>query len=233
MDIKEAEELLLLFKDKVFETSARSISIASRRSSISRTIKKSVDCRTAVLIQIADMKFLVTGRAQHVEVLRPPQRRTQHSWQCPKELHPIALKYELFWTTKDEQKDLSVAQLTDLTLGYLADHYRFLRLDDMMSRAHQQQGHGFYLLVGFPNATYERDEEQKIRTTSWKYLTVKYRKDFETVLNYDPEKHLIVEYERDTKNVDGQLVHPPGLSGCGIWWVGNLVVKSRVPTGRL
>lgn len=223
MDMKEAEELMLMFKDKVFDVADGSISHCVAPLVHIKDDKDIKDCRTGVLIQIDYMKFLVT--AGHGMVKFFEEDMAPFLVMPDKDLHPIALQYELFWTTKDEQKDLSVTRLTDSTLAYMGNHYRFLRLDDMMSRKHPRQGQGFYLLLGFPNQRYEYDEERKIRANTWKYLTVQYRKDFADVKPYDPAKHLIVEYERATKTGDGQTVHPPGLSGCGIWYIGNPLVN--------
>jgi hypothetical protein len=91
----------------------------------------------------------------------------------------------------------------------------------MMSKNDRKHENSWYMLIGFPFARLEPDEDGIDCANGWKYLTHSFRGDYSQVSNYNPDIHLIVRYERDTRIDNGKLIHPPGLSGCGIWYVGH------------
>jgi hypothetical protein len=117
--------------------------------------------------------------------------------------------------------DLAVVLLEQEVVDYVGEHYRFLRISDLMPPDHVAHEGAVYLVTGFPNALYGRDDAGIKRCEIWRYLTIPYTGNYQNVRGYDPSIHIILEYERDTLSREGKTVHPPGMSGSGIWFVGN------------
>jgi hypothetical protein len=117
--------------------------------------------------------------------------------------------------------DLAVILLEQEVIDYLGGHYRFLRISDLMPPDHPAHEEAVYLVAGFPNALHGRDDAGIKCSQVWRYLTVPFMGNYENVLGYDPSIHIILTYERNTQSREGKTVHPPGMSGSGIWFVGN------------
>lgn len=214
----EDEELLNRFRSKVFEAAHNSIEHYSVPLVIDDG-QKLVEHRSGILLQIADMHFLVT--AGHDMVYHHAQGHSVGIALPVRGSHPVLLVEEKFWTTKDDQIDISVTQLTPGIVEYIKDHYRYIRLTSIMSRNDPNQGKGMYLIFGFPNALLGRDDTGDRKMESWKYLTLPYRGDYATIEHFNPKLHLLLDYERDSRNQEGDRAHPHGMSGCGIWFVGT------------
>lgn len=219
----ESEQLFVRFRERVFAAIQDSIAHYTVPLIIQGDAKI-LEHRSGVLLQIADMHFLVTAghdMVQHSESGYPVGIALPD-----KGSHPILLVDETFWTTKDDREDLSVTQLTPLVVEFLKTYYRYARLSDVMSRHHPNQGQGLYLIYGFPYALVGPDETGIKRIGDWRYLTIPFQGDCSVVEKYDPALHLVLAYERGTHSQDGDLVHPPGMSGCGIWFVGTHLTRS-------
>lgn len=214
----ENEELFNHYRGKVFAAARESI----ERFTVPLVVDDGthlVEQRSGVLLQIADMHFLVT--AGHAMVDHHVQGRRVGIALPVRGSRPVLLVEEEFWTTKDDQEDISVTRLTRGVVEYIKDHYRYVRLTSVMSRNHQSQGKGMYLIFGFPRALLGQDDTGCRKMESWKYLTVPYRGDYVQVKDYDPKLHLVLNYERDSCNQEGERVYPHGMSGCGIWFAGT------------
>lgn len=214
----ELQRRLTAFRDRLFNIAASSIERATAPL-VHIKHDQVVEIRSSVLVQIAQMKFLVTAAHEmvdHLKAGRPPFVLMSKG-----KIHPIALHNEQFWTTNDENVDLAVTQLHESTVAYLNDEYSFLRLTDMMSKNDRKHESAFYALAGFPSARYTPDTNGIQCAHNWKYLTYRFNGDYSQVERYNPNVHLILAYERDTRASDDTIVHPPGLSGCGVWHVGD------------
>jgi hypothetical protein len=216
-EIRAAEERLAAFRERVFNAVHESIDYATVPLFVEAD-GKAIDYRSGVLLQIGDFKFLVTAghylpeycdKGHAVCLVMPDKGKA-----------PIKLVSELFWSTKSGSEDLSVARLTEPILDYMGDHYRFIRIPQMMSRFDKQQGEGFYLIYGFPTALKGPDDTGATKVESWKYLTVPFSGSYADVEDYQPNLHVVLAYERKSYSREGEKVHPPGMSGCGIWYVG-------------
>jgi len=130
---------------------------------------------------------------------------------------PIPLVRERFWSTVDEEEDISVTRLLPETVEAMGPNYRYLHLKDIISRSSMLHGTGAYLLLGYPFVMVRPDDEGVKRADPWKYITVPYGGSSCDVSKYDPQLHLILDYKRGSLNNRGEVVHPPGLSGCGVW----------------
>lgn len=128
--------------------------------------------------------------------------------------------------TNNEFEDLCVTRLHESTVDRLDGSCRFLRLTDMMSKVDPRQETSLYFLFGYPSARFDKDEDGVNRTSAWKYITVRYPDDYTQVENYNPEIHLVLKYQRGATNSTGEVVHPPGMSGCGMWSIGMPVSHS-------
>lgn len=214
----DAESLFERFRDRVFDAAHKLL----EQCTVPVIIEDGdtvLDYRSGILLQIADMHFLVT--AGHYMIEHTKQGHFTCITMPVKGMAPIRLFEEMFWTTNDDQEDLSIAQLTSPVVNYIKDHYRFIRMPSIMPRLHPDQGEGMYLLYGFPFALAGPDDDGDNKVQSWKYLTVSYQGDYSALEKYNPKLHLVLQYERQTYDQDGNRIHPPGMSGCGIWFVGT------------
>jgi hypothetical protein len=168
--------------------------------------------RSGVFVQIADKRFLVTA-AHYLEATHNAgfDSFLAHG---EKGSHPVFIHTEKWWTTKSEQADLAVCLLDPALVEYLGPKQRYLRITDFKPK--QECGNGWYVIVGFPFDRFGPDEDGVPRREGWKYVTQRVR-ETEQIENYDPSTHLVVKYERDTIDEEGRTVHPPAMSGCGIW----------------
>lgn len=214
----DAEELFERFRDRVFDAAHKLLEQCTVPIIVENG-DKILDYRTGVILQIADMHFLVTAGHHMVEHLK--KGHAVCITMPVKGMAPVQLFHEMFWTTNDDQEDLSVAQLTSPVVDYIKDYYRSVRLTSITSREDPNLDKGMYLLFGFPYALVGPDDEGDNKVESWKYLTYQLQGDYSTLEDYNPRKHLVLKYERQTHNQDGKRIHPPGMSGCGIWFVGT------------
>jgi hypothetical protein len=214
----DTKELFERFRDRVFDAVHNFVEHCTVPIMIEdgNTI---LEYRSGILLQIADMRFLVT--AGHYMVEHCEKLHFTCITMPVKGMAPVRLVNENFWTTRDDQEDISVTQLTPPVVDYIKDHYRFMRLPSVMPRLHPDQGKGMYLIYGFPYALVGPDDEGDYKVENWKYLTVPFQGDYSVVEKYDPRLHLVLKYERQTRNLAGVKVHPPGMSGGGIWFVGT------------
>lgn len=219
------EAVLEEFKNRVFVAAEESVEWATAPLVHFETKGgKPMEIRTGVLIEIAGAHFLVTaghGMQEHSDagdllvIVVPGKGST-----------PVPLIAEWWWSTVSRQEDLDVCRLLPETVQAMGPKFRFLRLSQMMSQNDPEHGKGLYLLLGYPNAMTRPDEEGAQRSDPWKYLTTPFHGDYAKVSNYDPKLHLILDYERATYNRRGEKVHPPGLSGCGIYFCGRPITRS-------
>lgn len=186
---------------------------------IHRNDGKACDIRTGVLLQIGDMRFLIT--AGHNMIAHSELGRSAELVMPDKGVPTIPLSEERFWTTKAKSEDLTVCQLTTDTVAKLGDRFRYASLSDFMSQHDTEQGRGLYLLYGFPNQMGSTEDDGTKHAGTWRYLSCLYEGDRSVVEDYDANLHIILEYERETRNKDGQHVWPHGMSGCGIWFCGH------------
>lgn len=206
----------LAFEQRVFEAAFNSIENATIPL-CQRDGDGDVCHRSGVLIELADMRFLVTAAhevidnrkaGRHLQIVLPEKgKRT------------IPLIDELFWTTIDEEEDLLITRLEKSTLEAMGDYYKFVRVRDMLSRQQTRGLKGLFLILGFPCAMVRPDAEGDPCVETWKYISYPYQGDFAQVTNYNPNVHQILIYEEKTWNRESQEVFPPGLSGSGIWFL--------------
>lgn len=169
--------------------------------------------RSGVLVQIADSHFLVTA-AHNLENLHK-SGVDSFIVQGEKGSNPVFIQTNKWYTTISEQADLGVCLLDGSIVDYLGDKQKYLRITDFAPK--RECGDRWYIIVGWPRDRIGPDDDGVIRCSGWKYVTKRFDR-VEQVENYDSEIHLVVKYERDT--TDGErIVHPPAMSGCGIWYL--------------
>ncbi len=210
---------LEIFKEKVFSVASESIEWSTvPLVHFDKSTGLAIEIRSGVLIEIAGMHFLVTAAHEmrdHFEagdilqIILPG-----------KDSNPVPLNQETFWSTKDPKEDICVCQLLPKTVESMEGSFKFLRLNQMMLQNNPDQLKSLYLILGYPNAMVRPDLQGVKRVDPWKYLSYPFQGDFSKIENFDERLHLILEYSRDTKNRDQQTVHPPGLSGCGVYFSG-------------
>jgi hypothetical protein len=180
--------------------------------------------RSGVLVQVADKHFLVTA-AHHLEALHNAgvDSFLVHGEQGS---HPVFIHTEKWYTTINEDADLAVCLLEQNLVDYLGPTRKYLRVTDFVPK--QECRNGWYVIVGYPLARFGRDEDGIMCREGWKYVTTRFE---ETALveNYDPNTHLVVKYERDTTDEMNRTVHPPAMSGCGIWFMKKQPPEIIVP----
>jgi len=179
--------------------------------------------RTGVLLQIGQLHFLIT--AAHVgENHTIPDAVKEGYVACvvmsEKGVLPIPIDSERYMTTTNRDEDIAVYLLTAAMEARIAKHYRFLRLSQLQSKNHISHDGAMYLLSGFPQAMVGQEPDAK-RVEIWNYLSRRFDGDYECVPSFDPQTHIVLKYQRRTHNRDGETIHPPGMSGCGIWFVAN------------
>lgn len=173
---------------------------------------------SGVLIQIAEYKFLVT--VGHYIKLHLDVGRIVCIVRPGKGNRPVRLLTEMFYSTIDDNVDLSFCELQPSTLEILGDDVKFARISDMIPKNDQRHRDGRYLILGFPFDTIGPDEEGEEAVKTWNYISVPFDGDYSNVTTYDSSLHLVLKYEKRTYNDSGEKVHPRGMSGCGIWWIG-------------
>lgn len=214
MDIEEAERRFNTFRDRLHDYPA---SIIEHATAPLATIEDRVtDIRSSVLIQIGEFKFIVT--AAHDVGAQIDEGLPLFVLMRNKCDRPVALHHEQFYATKESSIDLAVARLHPSTVEHLKDAYRYVSLPQMMSRHDPGHKGAFYTLAGFPSANYGKDHEGVDRADNWKYLTFGFLGE---PVDYNPEIHLNLAYDTDSKDEEGKIIDPHGLSGCGVWYVGN------------
>ena len=167
-----------------------------------------------MLAQIADKHILVTA-AHDLEKLHSAGVGS-FLVQGEQGSHPVYIQTEKWYTTISRQADLAVCLLDQALVDYLGSKQRYLLITDFIPKGECRNG--CYVIVGFPFDRYGPDERGIPRREGWKYVTTTLD-NTKLVENYDPHTHLVVGYERDATDEMGRTVHPPAMSGCGIWSV--------------
>lgn len=204
----------LAFQERVFNAAFESI----ERATIplcQRDENADVCHRSGILIDIAGTRFLVTA-AHEIIANRNSGRHLQIV--LPEKGKPtVPLIDELFWTTIDDEEDLLITRLEKSTLKAMGDYHTFVRVRDMLSRQHVRGRKALFLILGFPYAMVRPDTDGDPCVETWKYISYPFDGDLTSVTNYNPNIHHVLIYEQKTWNKEGELVHPPGLSGSGVW----------------
>jgi hypothetical protein len=133
----------------------------------------------------------------------------------------IRLLGETFFSTIDDNVDLSFAELAPITVELLGDDVEYARISDMIPKSNSRHRDAMYLIHGFPFDMVRPDEEGDEAVITWNYISLRFDGDYSNVTRYDPSLHLVLRYEKRTRNKEGDKVHPPGMSGCGIWWISH------------
>lgn len=174
---------------------------------------------SGVLIQIAEYKFLVT--VAHFIKPHLEAERIVCMVRPGKGNRAVRLLTETFYSTVNDDVDLSFCELEPITLSILGDEVKFARISNMISKKDRRHDQGRYLILGFPFDIIGPDEDGDERITTWNYISLPFDGDYGTVTRFDPSLHLVLTYERRTHNEEGAKVPPPGMSGCGIWWISH------------
>jgi len=181
--------------------------------------------RSGVFVQIADKHFLVT--AAHNLIDLHTSGVDSFLVRSEKGSHPVFIHTEKWYTTISESADLAVCLLDPSLVEFLGPNQKYLRITGFCPK--QECSNGWYVIVGFPLARVGPDDDGILSSAGWKYVTKRFEKT-ELVKNYDPNTHLIVKYERDTSDEEKRIVHPPAMSGCGIWFMGKQPPEIVVPS---
>lgn len=206
------EELLTAFREYVFRVVDEKAFAASACLMHAQGMKR-YEHRSGIFVQIADKHFLVTAAHHLIDWYN--QGVDTFIVRDEKGSPPVEVITDRWYTTIDEKADLAVCLLDPVLVEYLGPGQQYLRITDFAPK--RECGEGWYVIVGFPIARLGHDEDGLMASEGWKYLTLRYAK-LDLVENYDKETHLILMYDRST--TDGEkIVHPPAMSGCGIWFV--------------
>jgi hypothetical protein len=170
--------------------------------------------RSGVFVQVADKRFLVTA-AHYLEALHKAGIDSFIA-QGEQGSHPVFILTERWYTTIREQADLAVCLLEPALVEYLGPKVKYLRITDFIPK--QECRDGWFVIAGYPFDRFGPDEDGVSCREGWKYVTRRFD-DTDLVENYDPNTHLVVKYERTTTDEIGRTVHPPAMSGCGIWFM--------------
>lgn len=176
--------------------------------------------RTGVLLAIADLKFLITARHDFNEALDagyyPFVATFRQGQPC------VPLQFKKMIRLPEDRGDVAVIVLDEETASSLLEDYRFLNISDLISMNDRRHENASYVITGFPKALEGQDEIGLNRIDIFRHIGLQFQGDRSLVENYDPRLHLLIEYQRDNKNVrTGKIVHPFGMSGCGVWYVCN------------
>jgi hypothetical protein len=180
--------------------------------------------RSGVFVQIADKHFLVT--AAHQLFALHSAGVGSFLVQGEQGSHPVFIQTEKWYTTISDEADLAVCELDQALVDHLGSKQKYLRITDFIPK--QECREGWYVIVGFPFDRFGLDEKGIMRREGWKYVTTRFD-NTELVQNYDPDTHLVLKYERDAIDEIGRTVHPPAMSGCGIWFFARQPPEIIVP----
>ena len=219
--MEEAERRFNAFRDRLYRYPE---SIIEHATAPLVTIEDQVtNLRSSVLIQIGEFRYIVT--AAHDVGVQIDDGLPLFILARDKTHKPIALVQEEFHATRESSIDLAVAQLHPSTVEYLGDNYQYVQFPQMMSKRDPRHKGAFYVLEGFPAASFGKDQEGVSRVQNWNYLTFGFLGE---PVDYTPEIHLILAYDDESKDPEGKIITPHGLSGCGVWYVGDPFSKTVV-----
>lgn len=216
-------------REKVFDAAFESIDSNTVPICFIRN-GEAIQNRTGVLLQIGGLRFLITTAHvdEHHTIPDAVNAGYVPSVVMPeKGVVPIPIDSERYMTTESPDEDITVYLLSDTMAEKIVGHYQFLRLSQLISKNDAAHENALYLISGFPESMVAQEAGTK-RVEIWYYITRRYDGDYSDVCPFDPTTHMVVKYQRRTYNREGTTIHPPGMSGCGIWFVANRVTWPTV-----
>jgi hypothetical protein len=190
---------------------------------------------TGILFSVADQSFVLTAGhvANNTDTLGKTLALSSTSgsfvavdgtWQCSA------------GSQLNDPFDIAIHKLTPRSLDKLGAK-RFLRLGDVEFAQHDHAA--MYALFGYPahwSRASESDEEP-VSLKPFEYITYPFEQAPGSLQNYNPRYHLLLQaqIEKTTledgspvifRNTRGNVIRFPGdlggISGCSVWWIGDL-----------
>lgn len=180
--------------------------------------ERGVHDRTGVFLQIGEMRFLITAAHNFANAINAG---------LPAFVAPIGPGGQPAPVTgrlaqTNSQADIAVIHLSEASATAIGEGHRFLGISDIMPRKHEAHNGATYVITGYPHAMQAHDAKGQSFVEVWRYVTGAYSGDYDDVQDYNPEWHLILGHDREARGIrDGKVIDPPGLSGCGVWFVCN------------
>jgi len=181
---------------------------------------------TALLVAYKEKRFLVS--AAHLMMDLPPDSVAVY---VKNELC-IPIGNAVYADPRDSrvnnETDLIIWRLADEVADELEEQYEFYRPAEL-SFNHPFSDKSRYLVVGFPNSkTRLKVGVRKISLNPFIYLTEHADHKYFQQLELQASRNMLFDYKRKrTKGYKTGLVHKGpwtrGLSGCGIWFLPNLL----------
>ena len=194
---------------------------------------KIIHDRTGVLYSIAGEHFVLT--AAHTL-----QRTVSYniplflSVNTPHVL-PFSLEHAKFHSTEEEDRDVSVIWLPPEIGLEVSKHKIFLRHNQIDFEVNENKG--LFMFFGYPlDWSAKLLSEDTLLSTGIAFAGHPYSGEREPSAKYHPDVHMGLQFSREVINLGNNkyehLPHPKGISGCGIWQIGEKNYETKTISSR-
>lgn len=181
---------------------------------------------TGVLYRIADHHFVLTAAHKLRQIVEAniPLYLSMNK----RGVLPIPLAEARFHSTEEEGRDVAAIWIPPETASEVAKHREFLSHNQINFSGAESRGP--FAFFGYPGEwSGHVVDEDSILSQGLVFPTFPYNGPQPKSAHFDPAVHMLLHFTRDAMNtLDGsidKLPEPFGISGCGIWQVGDILEK--------
>jgi len=182
--------------------------------------------RTGILYRIADEHFVLTA-AHKLHQIIEANIPLYLSMNKPGVM-PLFLGKAKFHSTEDEGRDVAAIWLPPTTVREVAKHKDFLSHNQIDLNGAESGGP--FLFFGYPMSwSGHVASEDYVVSQGLAFVTLPHDGPRLESAHYDQDVHMVLNFKRDAINcLQGGVDTLPklhGISGCGIWQVGDIIGK--------
>ena len=184
--------------------------------------------RTGVLYEIAGQHFILTA-AHDMRGIVSHNIPLYVAVNAPDVL-PLPLADARFHSTEEDDRDVSAIWLPPDLAAEISKHKDFLHHNQINLATAESKGP--FIFFGYPmDWSANLISENTLLSTALAFAGHPYDGDRHPTANYKPDVHILLQFSRDAiRTRDGKqdrLPHPKGISGCGIWQVGDINYETK------
>ncbi len=182
---------------------------------------KIIHDRTGVLYRIHDEHFILT--AAHDLSVWLKHGIPLGVWVNRPDVPPISVLDAVFYCTSESREDVAAIHLPSSVAAEVSKYKSFVSHDQIEL---SNDINGPMVFFGYP-LTWAADHvsEDRLESQALSLLTVPYEGTTKPGGIFDPDLHSLLQCDRiainNSTRQHGDLPHPKGMSGCGIWQVAD------------
>lgn len=183
--------------------------------------------RTGVLYEVADQYFILTA-SHELQAIVAHEIPLYVSVNIPGVL--LELSDALFHSTEEDDRDVAAIWLPSEIAKEISKYKDFLHHNQI--KYSTDDSNGLYMIYGYPMGwAANLKSENSLQSKALAFAGQPYEGERLPTAKYHPDVHMTLVFSRDAirlrDTTQDYLPDPKGISGCGIWRVGDIDLQSN------